>query len=81
MVFNTHNSTQHINSYPVQVYDLYCSAVEAVGQGLYSEMVCVTHDYTLHINSYLLQVDDDIYCSAVEAIDQGLHTELVCNYV
>ena len=81
MVFNTHSSTQHINSYPVQVDDdLYCSAVEAVDQGLCSEMVYVTHDYTLHINSYLLQVDD-IYCSAVQAIDQGVHTELVCNYV
>ena len=80
MAFNTHTSTQHINSYPVQVDDdLYCSAVQAIDQGLYSQMVCATHDYTLHINSYLLQVD--LYCSAVQAIDKGVHTELVYNTI
>ena len=82
MAFNTHNSTQRINSYPVQTKNvLYCSAVEAIDQGLCSEMVYVTHDYTSHINSYLLQIDDDLYYRAEQAIDQGLHTELVCNYV
>ena len=41
MVFNTHDSTQHINSYPVQVDDdLYCSAVEAIDKGLHTELVC-----------------------------------------
>ena len=45
MVFNTLNSTQHTNSYLVQVEnDLYCSAVEAVDQGLCSEIVCATHN-------------------------------------
>ena len=67
-------STQHINSYPVPVEDNpYCSAVEAIDQGLCSEMVFVTNNYT--------QVENDPYCSAVEAIDEGLHAELVYNYV
>ena len=40
MVFNTHDSTQHINSYPAQVDDdLYCSAVEAIDQVLHTELV------------------------------------------
>ena len=40
MVFNAHNYTQHINSYPVQVEDdLYCSAVEAIDEGLHAELV------------------------------------------
>ena len=82
MVFNAHNSTQHINSYLVQVEDdPYCTAVEAIDQGLCSVMVCATHNYTQHINSYPEQVEDDLYCSAVEAIDEGLHAELVYNYV
>ena len=80
MVFNAHNSTQHINSYPVQVEDdPYCSAVEAINQGLCSEMVFATNNYRSHINSYT--VEDDPYCSAVEAIDEGLHAELIYNYV
>ena len=79
MVFNTHNSTQHINSYPVQVKDdLYCSAVEATDQGLCSEMVYATYDYTSHINNYPVQVENDLYCSAIQVIDQGLCSEMVC---
>ena len=39
MVFNTHSSAQHTNSYPIQVEDdQYCRAVEAVDQGLWSEI-------------------------------------------
>ena len=46
--FNTHssdlvcaiyNSISHINSYHVPVEDLYCSAVEAVDEGLHTELV------------------------------------------
>ena len=37
MVYVTHNYTSHINSYPED--DLYCSAVEAVDQGLHAELV------------------------------------------
>ena len=40
MVFNTYSYTQHINSYPVQVEDdLYCSAEQAIDQGLHTELV------------------------------------------
>ena len=39
LVCATYNSTSHINSYLVQD-DLYCSAVEAVDEGLHTELVC-----------------------------------------
>ena len=40
MVFNTQSSAQHTNSYPVQVEDdLYCSAEQAIDQGLHTELV------------------------------------------
>ena len=40
LVCTTHNYTQHINSYPVQVEDnLYCSAKQAIDQGLHTELV------------------------------------------
>ena len=59
----------------------YCDAVEAVDQGLHSEMVFNTQNSAQHTNSNPVQVEDDLYCSAEQAVDQGLHTELVYNYV
>ena len=40
MVYITHDYTSHINSYPVQVDDIYCSAVQCIDQGLHTELVC-----------------------------------------
>ena len=40
MVYATHDYTFYTNSYPVQVDDdIYCNAVQAIDQGLHTELV------------------------------------------